>query len=281
MKYLYIYNALLDLMVPHNMLFISFQTVPTGAIEYELIDVTNIESPSTSTSTTTFFSNSSVIPQEHRTVSFCEIENAFHPAVLPEFDLKTLLETTPLGSTILTYYEKYQTFNSAKRSLLVDIIIKKVFNFIVTHRLTHSDYNILTSKIITLFPKECAGTYYVPAIRKKNSPINRPVVAKGKLVDKVRNLLRVNREIKSDTEKNVTVESEFDQSIKNDKLWLGTRTDPWSEVIERWSRTFELRRTTKASTLSEFFQEWPIITDLRSPTLVIKNIQLYFQLLSL
>lgn len=38
--------------------------------------------------------------------------------------------------------------------------------------MTHSDYNILTSKIISLFHRECSGTYYVPAISKSNIETN-------------------------------------------------------------------------------------------------------------
>lgn len=56
-------------------------------------------------------------------------------------------------------------------------------------RLTHEQYNILTSKIINLFPTEFTGSYYVPAIRKCDSPTGRPVLAKGKLVDKCKNLI--------------------------------------------------------------------------------------------
>lgn len=56
-------------------------------------------------------------------------------------------------------------------------------------RLTPEDYNIITSKIICLFPTESPSTYYVPAIKKSDSVHGKSILARGKLVDKSRNLL--------------------------------------------------------------------------------------------
>lgn len=42
---------------------------------------------------------------------------------------------------------------------------------------------------MSLFPSECSATYYVPAIKKINSHTGRPILARGKLVDKCRNLI--------------------------------------------------------------------------------------------
>lgn len=56
-------------------------------------------------------------------------------------------------------------------------------------RLRHEEFNIITSKIVSLFPSEYPGTYYVPAVKKRDSKIGRPILAKGKLVDKCKNLL--------------------------------------------------------------------------------------------
>lgn len=53
----------------------------------------------------------------------------------------------------------------------------------------HEDYNIITAKIITLFPTEATQTYYIPSIRKNDSFNRRSIVARGKLVDKARNLI--------------------------------------------------------------------------------------------
>lgn len=49
----------------------------------------------------------------------------------PDFDLTMLLQTTPMGSSILKYYETYNTLNKNKRSLLVDIVIKHLFNYLI------------------------------------------------------------------------------------------------------------------------------------------------------
>lgn len=56
-------------------------------------------------------------------------------------------------------------------------------------RLNFEEYNLLTSKIIALFPSESTYTYFVPAITKNESRTGKPILAKGKLVNKVRNIL--------------------------------------------------------------------------------------------
>lgn len=56
-------------------------------------------------------------------------------------------------------------------------------------RINHEEYNIITSKIIALFPTENAGIYFVPPVKKRDSISGKPGFAKGKLVDKIRNTL--------------------------------------------------------------------------------------------
>lgn len=56
-------------------------------------------------------------------------------------------------------------------------------------KITYDEYNSLAGKIITLFPTENTGTYFVRPIPKSKSKTGKPVFAKGKLLDKIRNLL--------------------------------------------------------------------------------------------
>lgn len=65
--------------------------------------------------------------------------------------------------------------------------LKTLFCF-STH-LVPLDFEILADKICDLFPNENKATYYIPRVpgNKKKSPLN----AKGKLVDKYRNLRRM------------------------------------------------------------------------------------------
>lgn len=244
-----------------------------------LVDMSNsntstplvVHSPGTSfTSSIQSSCYQEAIVENHREVAFCGIENAFKPILLPDFDLKTLLEASPLGSLIINYYGKHKSLDNSKRTLLVDIICKKIYNYVVKHRLTHSDYNVLTAKIITLFPMETAGIYYVPAISKKNSITNKPQVAKGRLVDKIRNLLRLSREIQKEKTMSTTHLSEMNitEDIREHKTWLDTRIEPWAEVIEKWKYTFNMRKVGKASTVDDFFSQWPILRDPRAVMLV-------------
>lgn len=59
-----------------------------------------------------------ITAEEHRKVAFIGIENFYKDIKLPEFDLKQLLEKTPLGPTIISYYSKNNNLNDSKLNLL-------------------------------------------------------------------------------------------------------------------------------------------------------------------
>lgn len=50
---------------------------------------------------------------------------------LPDFDLNTLLQTSPLGNTIINYYKTNSYLDNSHRTRLVDIICKHIYTFIV------------------------------------------------------------------------------------------------------------------------------------------------------
>lgn len=56
-------------------------------------------------------------------------------------------------------------------------------------RLKQDQYQLITDKIIRLFPRESEATYYCPYMPKKDSKTGKCVLAKGRIVDKVRNIL--------------------------------------------------------------------------------------------
>lgn len=49
----------------------------------------------------------------------------------PDFDLKTLLSTSPCGNNIITYYNSHHTLTAKHRNQLVDIIVRHIFTRIV------------------------------------------------------------------------------------------------------------------------------------------------------
>uniref|UniRef100_A0A1Y1LUZ3 SAM domain-containing protein n=1 Tax=Photinus pyralis TaxID=7054 RepID=A0A1Y1LUZ3_PHOPY len=223
-----------------------------------------------------------IIPQQHRPAAEIGLENMLKKIQLPEFDLKTLLCTSVFGSEILEYYNKNKFLDMKRRNKLTEIIIKHVFDYVAKYRLTPEDYNVLASKIITLFPKETASTYYVPAIRKRDSITRKPILARGKLVDKCRNLLHdcgpsvIIRKRKSSyldeddsyghtKERQIVLESD---ELKNDMIWLQNRHEPWDEVLTKWKNTYGLRKLSTAATVREFFEEWPILKKDNSEVLI-------------
>lgn len=48
-----------------------------------------------------------------------------------EFDLKTLLVTSPHGKNIMSYYNKNNKLDNTRRNRLCSIIIKHLYNYIV------------------------------------------------------------------------------------------------------------------------------------------------------
>lgn len=56
-------------------------------------------------------------------------------------------------------------------------------------RLTHKNYQLIVAKILNLFPKKPPTIYYISAIRKNDSPTGKSIIAKGKLIDKAKNLI--------------------------------------------------------------------------------------------
>lgn len=55
----------------------------------------------------------------------------------------------------------------------------------------HEHYSDLVNKILALFPNEVMGTYYLAPISKSDSPSGKSIIARGKLVNCVRNILHL------------------------------------------------------------------------------------------
>ncbi|KAK9674814.1 hypothetical protein QE152_g40834, partial [Popillia japonica] len=159
-------------------------------------------------------------------------------------------------------------------------------------RLKHEDYNILTSLIITLFPKENSLTYYTPPTKKSCSSNGRHIRAKGKLVDKAKNLLYISgeakrkinsvpetlpflyisgeakRKINSVPETLPFYKIDCDDDIRNAIDWLKVRREPWNDVMIKWKLTYNYRNKDKSSTVDQFIKNWPILEDARAESLV-------------
>lgn len=85
-------------------------------------------------------------------------------------------------------------------------------------RITYEEYNVLSAKIITLFSKESIGTYFTKPIKKINSVHGWSTIARGKQLDKVRNLLYKygDRKRKSDTDcENVPPGKQYVEQLKS------------------------------------------------------------------
>lgn len=164
-------------------------------------------------------------------------------------------------------------------------------------RLRQEEFNILGSKIIGLFPTETLGVYYCPPIKKSENPFKKSVMAKGKLVNQMRNILfRSGDTVARRSEKRKIEDLEGDRRVvpRNDNtgsdstmfwnilirilfvietqnediLWLKHNYEPWSTVLEKWKNTYQFRILNTAHTVEEYFKCWPILNDPRAHVLV-------------
>jgi hypothetical protein len=62
---------------------------------------------------------------------FRDITTSLNRPALPDFDLKTLLQTSAHGNNIINYYNQYHSLNAKKRNILTDIVIKHLYTYIV------------------------------------------------------------------------------------------------------------------------------------------------------
>ncbi|KAL4703435.1 hypothetical protein ACJJTC_008154, partial [Scirpophaga incertulas] len=170
------------------------------------------------------------------------------------FDLKTLLETSPL------------------------------------RRLTYDDYTVLSGKIITLFPKESAATYFTRPIKKSDSFIGKSVPAKGKLIDRVRNLLFQSgeRKRKCSTNNTENIEIKRKRIINEAQIssitevnpehvtWLQQNQHPWEEVVEKWRATASFRHEKEYDNVAHFIQEWSILNNPKAVQLIDEDFNILF-----
>lgn len=127
------------------------------------------------------------------------------------------------------------------------------------------------------------GTYFVPPVKKRDSLNGKCVLARGKLVDKVKNLVykcgeaepkRKRRKTDNNDSETIPVMCADVDNLHTfeenaDYIWLQINREPWDEVIRRWINTFHLRQQKeKSTTVHEIFEIWPVLKDLRSHMLV-------------
>ncbi|XP_025829754.1 uncharacterized protein LOC112904301 isoform X1 [Agrilus planipennis] len=185
-------------------------------------------------------------------------------------NLYKFLNGTNSGKYVLSTYKRENKLTSKARNMLVDILI----NGLMTEcngRLLPIDFQNLANKISSLFPTEDPQVYYIPRVRKQESMKLKPINAKGKLVDKYRNLNRLFKAEKVAEETEVhkqksssTITGEMEESAK----WLKHFMEPWDAVIKHWNTSFALRRNTSVTTVTKFLEEWPILKHQKAISLI-------------
>ncbi|KAJ1524646.1 hypothetical protein ONE63_011129 [Megalurothrips usitatus] len=100
---------------------------------------------------------------------------------IDDLDLKKMLKSNPLCKAVFKSYQKDGFLTEDNRGTLTLAITNKMLS-IVTNR-TRSHYTTMVEKILHIFPKEKAETWYIPPKTEGREQ----VYARGKLPDKVKN----------------------------------------------------------------------------------------------
>lgn len=104
-----------------------------------------------------------------------------------DFDVKKIIQTDVLGKAIITKYLSQDHLETKDRNIICEILITFFLNN--SYKLNNTSLSDIADKLVQLFPTEHKTTYYIAPIPKKKSRLNKPEVARGKLVDKHRNKL--------------------------------------------------------------------------------------------
>ncbi|KAJ8728806.1 hypothetical protein PYW07_006502 [Mythimna separata] len=141
-------------------------------------------------------------------------------------------------------------------------------------------YNVEKSVAVVFGEPNCMG---LPlgngkALQYTNSFRGKSIAAKGKLIDRVRNLLFQSGERKRKSENNAEtleietkkrIDSDCDTAeIKEDVEWLKHHQDPWDEVLCRWKSTAQYRHQKDYTNVGDFIADWNVLNCPRSVELI-------------
>lgn len=77
--------------------------------------------------------SASILSNESSDQEFLIIDDILMPNYeqFPDFNLESLLLTSPMGFTVKSYYNKYGVLDNTRRRRLVDIIVKHIYSYII------------------------------------------------------------------------------------------------------------------------------------------------------
>ncbi|KAG5864048.1 hypothetical protein JTB14_019409 [Gonioctena quinquepunctata] len=192
-----------------------------------------------------------------------------------------------MGNSVLKYYETKKQFDGTRRTRLVDIIMKHLYNHITVFPII---FKIgFFQKVY--YKQKCRfranGIYYVPAIKKCHSVTGKYIVAKGRLVDKCRNFIYkcddavtlISRKSKSwNSTQSIPEETTDTGELREDEnyIWLLHNSDPWTTVENKWDLLYDKRREQKCESEAEFLKLWSVLNDPRGISLIAKDFERLF-----
>lgn len=130
--------------------------------------------------------------QETETISSNQSSLISSSKIQTHFDLNSCLQKDIVGQAILAKSTS-STLTNSDRDRLAELVMKYLLNKYGS--LVNDDLHFVASEIERLLPGEKSSTYFIESIKKRNSLRNISERARGKLVDKQRNLLYMIRKL--------------------------------------------------------------------------------------
>lgn len=93
----------------------------------------------------------------------------------------------------------------------------EIISFFFLSNIKPEEFNLLAAKIVSLFPTESIYTYYMKAVPTSKSASGRYVPSKGKLVDKVRNLLYISGAKRRSTKSTYSIRDSDAESVESNQ----------------------------------------------------------------
>lgn len=183
--------------------YTTFDTSSTVDNTNSIVDTSTTVDTSTPVDTSTTADTSTTVDDTNTTLTVSSgstthaLEKRCSRLQIENFDLEEFLKKDILGKALLAKGLR-SGLSAVDRDRLTDIIIRNLLN--EYGKLGGTELEILSKKIEKVFPREFHYTYFVPAITKGKSNQNISEKAKGKLIDKQRNLLYLLKTLKKHEE---------------------------------------------------------------------------------
>lgn len=182
-----------------------------------------------------------------------------------------ILNSTVKGKALLESYDKNDTVDLSP--MMQDTIVQIIMDNLVYSKNTSIKYNEfdeLANIISEIFPGICKESLFSGKMNnKKKIPVGKLYYRYVNNKTFLRHLDAKKKGDSSQTKEAVSRVFEPNISDLEKKLWLKHNNSPWNEVLSKWEKTADMRKSSNMSAnLESLINEWPLLKQEQGYTLV-------------